>query len=382
VSLINKMLRDLDRRHAPSAAESEVPPAQVRVVAPARADREWFWRIFAGLMVVAVAWVLWIAYQLQPKPLVTDAAFRAAESARRSPPAPAAAAEKEEDESEEETAPGSPPMATFRLAEEISTPIRGAARGAAPPRDKPQAQQPAPPRLAAAEPSPAAKAPAPAPPRSLGLDVPPARIIQESAPARVQKRDRVRSPAERAEAEFRRAVTLLNQGRVSEAEEGLAAALSAHAAHEPARQALIALLLEKRQTDDARRLLQEGLAINPRQVQFALVLARILVERRDYESALEVLERAREGVPGSAELLAMRATALQRLGRHQEAVEAYEAAVRAAPQVGAAWLGLALSLDALDRRPQAAEAYRRAATSGNLSAEVRDYAERRARALQ
>ena len=38
--------------------------------------------------------------------------------------------------------------------------------------------------------------------------------------------DRTRGPDERAEAEFRRGASLLNQGRVSEAEESFAAALA------------------------------------------------------------------------------------------------------------------------------------------------------------
>jgi MSHA biogenesis protein MshN len=216
-----------------------------------------------------------------------------------------------------------------------------------------------------------------------GLDVPQARIIAApSSPARVEKRDRTRSAFDRAEAEFRRAVGLLNQGRVSEAEEGLAAALAADAAHEPARQALVSIHLEKRRTDEARRLLQEGLAVNPRQQQFGAVLARIQIEGRDYAGALEQIGKSLEGGQRNSELLMLRGAALQRLGRHREAAEAYDASLRIAPQAGSAWLGFAISLEALERRSDAAEAYRRAASTGTLSAEARDYAEQRARAIR
>lgn len=392
MSLINKMLQDLDRRHAMSAPDGQLPPQQVRPVAPERRDREWFWRTFAVLMVVAVAWFVWVAWQLQPHSLASDAAFKAAESARRNPPpAPAQTAEtsprpaaEQKPAAETQVAPAQPPppMETFKLAQDISTPIPARPREPASKQELARARKPEPQRGAAAETPTATKPRAERTPAKLDLDLPPARILAAPAPARVEKRDRARTAAERAETEFRRAAALLNQARVSEAEEAFLAALGADAAHEPARQALVALLLEGRRIDDARRLLQEGLAINPQQVQFALVLARILIERRDYESALDVLGRAREGAPGNAELLAMRGTALQRMARHREAVDAYEAAVRAAPQAGAAWLGLALSLEALDRRPEAADAYRRAAATGTLGAEVRDYAERRARALQ
>ena len=43
---------------------------------------EWFWRFFALIMLATVAWIVWILYQLNPQPLVTDAAFEAAAKAR------------------------------------------------------------------------------------------------------------------------------------------------------------------------------------------------------------------------------------------------------------------------------------------------------------
>ncbi len=39
---------------------------------------EWLWRFMASVMVFAVGWTLWILYQLNPPPLVTNAAFEAA----------------------------------------------------------------------------------------------------------------------------------------------------------------------------------------------------------------------------------------------------------------------------------------------------------------
>lgn len=39
---------------------------------------EWFWRVMALVMLIAVAWSMWIFYQLNPPPLVMNAAFEAA----------------------------------------------------------------------------------------------------------------------------------------------------------------------------------------------------------------------------------------------------------------------------------------------------------------
>lgn len=43
---------------------------------------EWFWRFLAGVMMFSVAWTVWIIYQLNPPPLIMNAAFEAAASAK------------------------------------------------------------------------------------------------------------------------------------------------------------------------------------------------------------------------------------------------------------------------------------------------------------
>ena len=197
----------------------------------------------------------------------------------------------------------------------------------------------------------------------------------------VDKRDRVYSAAQTADAQFRRAAVLLNQGRLSEAEDHLAGALRADPSHAAARQTYVAMLLEQRRVEAARRLLQEALAVNAAQPAFAVALASIYTEQRDYRNALEVLDKAGPAAR-NAEFQAMRGAVLQRLGKHAEAVEAYQNAIRIAPQPGTTWVGLAISLETLGRRPEAAQAYRRALDAGSLAAEAREYAEGRARALE
>src|SRR5438094_1214141 len=346
MSLINKMLQDLDRRQALAGATDASVVQAMAPGAAQRGGREWLWRIVAVLLTLGVGWVIWVGYQLLPKPLVTNLALQPAPpppapkvTVTAPPPPPAAVAEP--------TPPGpveAPPVTapdTLRLAREIETPLRERAAKA--------------PKLAAA---------LPALPKGT-----------------VDKRDRVYSAAETADAQFRRAAVLLNQGRLSEAEDHLAGALRADSSHGAARQTYVAMLLEQHRVEAARRLLQEALAINPAQPAFAVALARIYTEQRDYRNALEVLDKAGPAAR-NAEFQAMRGAVLQRLGKHAEAVEAYQNAIRIAPQPGTTWIGLAISLETLGRRPEAAQAYRRALDAGSLAAEAREYAEGRARALE
>jgi len=68
MSLINKMLQDLDRRQALGSGPEA---GAVRAAAANPHHREWFWRIVTLLLTVGVGWVLWTAYQLLPRPLLT-----------------------------------------------------------------------------------------------------------------------------------------------------------------------------------------------------------------------------------------------------------------------------------------------------------------------
>jgi len=354
MSVINKMLQDLDRRQALGAgAETTV----VRASSAKSGGHEWFWRVLVVLLAAALAWMGWVAVQLLPrKPLATELAFQAAAEAKSRAAAKLAA-----------VAPAAPvivpveepklteaPVDALRLALQLETPVQE--RRAEP-------AKPEPPQPVSLKPK-----PRPAPP-------------QAAAKGTVDKRERTRSALDNAEAHFRRAVLLLGHGRVSEAAEQLAAALRADPSHAAARQAYVALLLEQQRVDVAQRLLQEALALNPEQPAFALALARIYAGQREFAAALEVMERAGPA-SGNADFQAMRGAVLQRLGRHGEAVEGYQNALRGGAQAPTTWVGLGISLEALGRRSEAVTAYRRALATGPIAPEAREYAESRARALE
>jgi MSHA biogenesis protein MshN len=372
VSLINKMLQELDRRNALGSAGGPVPPQHVRVVSAPGAGREWFWRTLALLALIAIGWVGWVAYQVRPRPLATELAFNADEEARRkaaatpamkiappaqpvpepvvqvNAPAPAPiAATKQAAAPRAEVQPNPPPPELFKLALSIDRPI--AERVAKPPARSPVVQ-----KLVAAD----------------------------AGASRVSKREIPRSPSEEAEALFRHGVVFLNQGRVSEAQRNFAAALAKHSGHEAARQALIAILIERRQLDDAGRLLEEGLSLNPAQMTFAAVLARVLVERGDYREAANVLGATRNAGADDGEYQLLYGAVLQRLGRHVEAVEAFERAARTDNQPGVIWVALGISLEAVGKRDGALQAYRRSLVAGPVAQDALAYAESRIRALE
>lgn len=398
MSVINKMLLELDRRNATAGSDAEQPPRQVKVVSPSPGGHEWFWRIVALLMLSALGWVGWVAYQLQPAaPLVTEQALQAAEQAKNGQISRAQAPTSAPVSAQVSEAPAAGAAAGAPTTPAAAPVNPGSSAGAATeevPVEKPLREAPETLRLAqsiqtpfsesepratgnrAAETPRASAASAPASTRSTASGA----KAKGTKPS-VDKRDRAKPASQLAEAQFRRAAVLLNQGRVSEAEEQLVGALQADPTHAAARQAYVALLLEQQRTDAARRVLADALVANPSHPTFALALARILAEQRDYPGALEVMDRA-GSVASNADFLALRGAVLQRMQKHAEAIDVYQASVRGAPQPGTTWVGYAISLEAVGRNSDAASAYRRSLGAGGLTREVREYAEARIRALE
>lgn len=384
MSLINKMLQDLDARNA-APTDDALAAKQVRTVRPAADRHEWFWRILAALVLAAVGLVAWVAWQMQPRKLATDLAFSAAEEARRkaaakaSKPAPASksvlAAAPE---------PAPQPAAPVETPQPVPVEVARPAPERAPPPGTAQSRTELF-KLAQSidTPIPERAAPRPAATATVAKAPPPAQLATAapSEPAsRLSKRERPRSESEEAEALFRHGVTLLKQRRTSEAQENFAAALARFPRHEAARQAQVSVLLERRQVEEARRLLEEGLALNTAQVQFATVLARIQVESGDYRGAAGILAPAANAARDDAEFQVLHGAVLQRLGRHAEAAEALQNATRISAQPGATWVALGVSYEALGRKPDAVQAYRRS-LSAPIAQDVRSYAENRIRAL-
>lgn len=199
---------------------------------------------------------------------------------------------------------------------------------------------------------------------------------------RIEKKVHPTTAHERAEYAYRRALALVNQGRIREATRILRDALAEDAGHVSSRLALFGLLIEQQRLDEAQTLLQETLARDAAQPQFASRLARLQMERGDARAAQETLARTAASAGGNAEYYALYAAVLQRLTLHKEAIAQYQAALRLAPQTGVWWMGLGISLEATGRAAEAREAFERARATGRLTPELDAFVERKLKSLQ
>jgi len=134
--------------------------------------------------------------------------------------------------------------------------------------------------------------------------------------------------------------------------------------------------------DAAITLLQDALSVAERAapaapvaVQLSLVreLARMELAQGRAPAVLELLARVEPQLAGQADLWAVRANAAQRLGRHQDAVQFYATALQTRPAEPRWLLGSAVSLAALGQLTQAAELADKARAIGPVSKDVVGY---------
>lgn len=199
-----------------------------------------------------------------------------------------------------------------------------------------------------------------------------------NAPTRAIKQT---SPAQQADAEFRKAVQLMQQGRINEAIAGYEAALRLDAGHDAARQALVALLLENKRNGDAEQVLQEGLQNKPAHTGFAMLLARLQIEHEALDGAIATLEATLPYAGQQADFHAFYAALLQRKNRHQDAVTQYQIALQAMPNKATWLMGYGISLQALSHSEQAKAAYEHALATQTLSADLQTFVQGKLKGL-
>ena len=353
MSLINKMLQDLDARgsqggpalpsdvRAAGLAQRQLPVRQIAMAASL---------VVIGGALAAVFWLRRPAPVAAPAVVVHTPKVVAAPVAVVAPAAPVV-----------QHLPAPAPLAPLPVAKEITVP---------------------------AETAPVATA-ARVRPARVTLDATQrrvARVVRAAEPERLPAPiaapvagGREMNSAQRSETHYRNALAALEEGRVAAALDGLEQALKLNPRHDAARQSLVALLVEAGRNDEAMQQLEQGLAIDPAQPTMAMLLARMQIERG--HSGVATLLRTLPSASGNGDYHAFLAGALQRESRHREAAEQYGAALRTMPEHGIWLMGLGISLQADKRDREALAAFQRAKASGTLTPPLQAFVERKLQQL-
>ena len=383
MSLVNKMLRDLDARHVSEADLAALPAAVTPLAARQEPNsglsRSWPWMI---LLVAGLGVAVWYGVQtLGPQEPVASLAPAVAalpvHGASSAPVVAAAVPDLVPDPVPASVSASVPaPAVSAPASEPLTKPerlsLRMAGQLSAAPTDierKPRET---------AMPKSVERPAAVAPPSRAPLVVLP-KVPAVAGEARIDKQARLPSSADRAEAEYRRGLLVARQGNVEEAAGSYRAALESYPEHAAARQTLAALLIEAKRFDEAEDLLRKGADLVPVRLASTLALARLKVERNQAPAALELLQKNAEAGERSAEYQGFAGALLNRAGRAPEAVERYQAATRLAPDEGRWWAGLGIALDAAGKGQEAREAYQKARSLPGLPADLAQHVEQRLR---
>lgn len=426
MSLINDMLRELDRRGAPAplpaAASVPLPPSRRRRLGLVIA------LLLALLALPALGW--WMARRL-PLPLPAEALPTAETPPSVSPPAssPTSAAPVA-------SGPAPAPDDTTQVVQVVTaseaiedtpptgTEDRNATTAAAPPAPvrasaAVDVAPPAPPmseRVGAAAvveaAAPAGGRPATAVttpqrmPASAAAPVtvdrgighpPPGLVDPTAAPPAAPPLETIDAPASRLsirphapdsardsdpDALLREADAALAARRDDRAEHLLQLALAAAPAHHRARLLLAGLYSAGGRHDAAMALLEGGLALAPDESSLADRLGRLLLQRGDPVRAAAVLAKALPPLAEQPDQHALLALAWQQAGQPAAAARVYQALVDHDAGVAAWWLGLGLARDGNGDRGAARQAYRQAERIGGLEAGVMNYVRQRINELE
>jgi hypothetical protein len=382
MSVINKMLRDLDHRHAESTSASDggaepvasgldVGPlrggtsaihwgASDAGVQPGSGSRLWFWVGSIGALVAAITggW-LWMQSQ-HANPTPTPIASKPAQTPTPSASAPAVEVAVQEESKPETTV--APTAMVLRMEESLSA-RRALDALLSSPTPTPKASTPPPTTSQTGASTFAVSAQkASASAATTGAPVPP--VANSPRPASVVTKAPVAAPPVDAPAVVAQRQQLAGGEALAQAQ-GLWTNGSQDAAIELLQQAIAV----------AERAARASAADGPGPVLVPLVreLARMQLAQGRFGAVWEMLTRLESLLGNQADLWAIRANAAQRLGRHQDSVHAYMVALQARPDEQRWLLGTAVSLAALGQTSSAAEMAERARVVGPVSKEVVTY---------
>ncbi len=374
MSLINRMLQDLDRRQRHAGTIDAAVARPVPVTPVGRSGRLWWIGIAVLLLSVALAVLLLLSPQNEPPQQPASGPMQPAslpdegvEQQPKNMPQPEIVDQNSEPESVASKR-GSQEEAAIGVKEHLAA-------------SKVDRQPAALEEEGVMEPL---VAPAPvveAIPRQEPAAVP---EVKKPAVPEPEKSSAKGKPTagDRATRLLSKAEDFLVVGRIAEAESELQRALKLNPKKHRARELLVGLMLRSGRDNSAALLLAEGRRLAPEHELFALLQVRLLLQQGRRYAAIELLKEMEHSAGSGTQILTMLAALLQQDGRHQEAADVYRRLVKTDPDNGNHWVGLGISLEAMGMVSEAVAAYDRSMRGAILSPELGSYAAERLKALR
>nr|WP_320125155.1 tetratricopeptide repeat protein [uncultured Shewanella sp.] len=185
------------------------------------------------------------------------------------------------------------------------------------------------------------------------------------------------TPKQLAKKRFTLASEAEKDGKLKEAISYYEQTLALDPSMHEARKQLAALHYGQGQLAKASEVLQQGMLLFPQQLDFALLLARVQQASGQAELALATLANIPDTHPLARQKWMAQSDLAQKLGQFSLSEQAYRQLLQQEPQQAKWWMGLAYALDSQQQFPQARQAYRTALGYRGLSAQASAFIEQR-----
>lgn len=320
MSVINKVLKDLDRRGQQPFSKNAASSA----VETRGRSRLGFW-----LFGVAVLGILFAVWAWWPSP--NDQVMTVTESVRSAAPPPAKKVKSKEED----------PVVVTETAD-----LTDFAASQSPQEKRPES--PVPRSTPPSRPEPSVESELAETNTTATVSKQPATTTQETE-ATSQSSGEFRlepvqlTPEEIANQHISKAQKAQQQGRLTAAEEYWRKALSATPENKEVRKKLAALQFGRNKVSQALTTLEAGFQMSPEDYEFRLLSARILEKEARPAAALSLLKQATPRAENYPEYFQKQALLAQEVGDYQSAARAYERLIEAAPSEGRWYLGKAIA---------------------------------------
>ena len=188
--------------------------------------------------------------------------------------------------------------------------------------------------------------------------------------------------SEQADVAYQQAQQLMVEGDTDNSIAVLLKILAALPAHHDSRQLLVTQLVKQGQIQQAEEVLRAGLKIAPKHLAFVETLAHLYVDKKHYQKALTVLSAVHPLIEKHPQYYAFMAAVHEHLGNYSTAVQLYETLLHIQPTNSVWWLGFAISLEGIGANDSAIKAYKHAQMNTHLQPQLRIYIHKRLNALE
>jgi len=349
MSVINRMLRDLDKRQQQERQTTSSPAAAAPTPFP------WGWVLGAVVVTAIAITAVMVIWRASTTSIETTA----------EPATPAAVAERPQ------TTPSNsqPAVVESTTVAQATQPQQRMAPQPVLVAQQPEQQQP---EQQETEQSPADTVVETATPTATSTPQEPSGTMQVE---RVEL-----SAAELAEVKLKQAREAMRKGERERAGSLFEQVIALAPEHVTARSELAAYWYGRGQIASALAVLEQGLALKPAQSRWQLLYAKILLEGGAYQQVVEALTTINSASPEATDLLQLRAAASNELGNFAVAAADY-ATLAELTREGRWWLAAAVAFEDAQQTQAALRAYQQALASKNLTADAQRYAQQRLQIL-